>query len=60
MTRVCVIDCQTSGISGDKFLATLIDLGADEERIQDAFSVITTHLDGCRKIKWPVAFTLTS
>ena len=29
MEKICVIDSQASGISGDKFLASLIDLGTE-------------------------------
>lgn len=31
-----IIDCQTTGISGDMLLASLVDLGADGKRIIDA------------------------
>ncbi|MHA1143454.1 MAG: nickel pincer cofactor biosynthesis protein LarC [Candidatus Helarchaeota archaeon] len=46
-----MIDCQTSGISGDKFLATLVDLGADVNRIKSAINLIPSHLSGCEKIR---------
>lgn len=50
MKRICIIDCQTSGISGDKFLAALIDLGANSKRVLDAIKIIPEHYPGCKNL----------
>ena len=34
--KTLIIDCQVAGISGDMFLASMIDLGADVEKVVNA------------------------
>ncbi|MHA1380313.1 MAG: nickel pincer cofactor biosynthesis protein LarC [Candidatus Helarchaeota archaeon] len=43
--NIAIIDCQTTGISGDKFLGALIDMGADVRKITDALSVISNNVN---------------
>ena len=47
MSRVLVIDPSTAGISGDRLVAALIDLGADEKRTVEAMLATRDHLRGC-------------
>lgn len=50
-SRILLVDCSTSGISGDMLLAALIDLGADEDRIAKVVESIPSYLDGCRWVR---------
>jgi len=49
--NIAIIDCQTTGISGDKFLGALIDLGIDIKKIEDALSIIPNHMENVSSIK---------
>ncbi|MFX1451901.1 MAG: nickel pincer cofactor biosynthesis protein LarC [Promethearchaeota archaeon] len=44
--NIAIIDCQTTGISGDKFLGALIDLGVNIKTIQSKISIIENYLEG--------------
>ncbi|MFX0133951.1 MAG: nickel pincer cofactor biosynthesis protein LarC, partial [Candidatus Hodarchaeota archaeon] len=48
--NIAIIDCQTTGISGDKFLGALIDLGVNIKTIQNKISIISEYLEGVSKI----------
>ena len=48
--NIAIIDCQTTGISGDKFLSALIDLGVNIESIQNKISIIPNYLEGVSDI----------
>ncbi|NVM01105.1 MAG: nickel pincer cofactor biosynthesis protein LarC [Candidatus Helarchaeota archaeon] len=48
--NTAIIDCQTTGISGDKFLGALIDLGVNIEKIQSKISIISNYLEGVSEI----------
>lgn len=45
-SNIAIIDCQTTGISGDKFLGALIDLGADFKTIEKGVSIIPNFFEG--------------
>ncbi|GIU70895.1 MAG: TIGR00299 family protein [Candidatus Nitrosocaldaceae archaeon] len=44
-----IIDCQTAGISGDMLLSSLIDLGADKDKVIDAIYTTQEFLDSTIK-----------
>jgi uncharacterized protein (TIGR00299 family) protein len=48
---IAVIDSQISGISGDMFLSSLIDAGADKKRVLDAIYACEGFLEGVRIIE---------
>ncbi|MGQ9719841.1 MAG: nickel pincer cofactor biosynthesis protein LarC [Candidatus Jordarchaeum sp.] len=48
MSKVAFIDCQAAGISGDMFLGTLLDLGANQNKITSAIELIPKFLRGCK------------
>jgi pyridinium-3,5-bisthiocarboxylic acid mononucleotide nickel chelatase len=55
MGKIAVIDCQISGISGDMLLSSLVDAGADKNRVIAAIFECQNHLEGCTISK--VTFT---
>ena len=52
--RMMVMDCQTSGVSGDMILGGLLDLGADFKRISEAMKCVRDSLKGCNTIELTV------
>ncbi len=48
MQRIAVIDSQTSGISGDMLLASLVDLGLNQTKIKDAIFDCQNFLAGSK------------
>lgn len=48
--KIVVIDCQVAGIAGDMFLGSLLDLGADVNKIVDAVKTIE-ELVMCKNVK---------
>ena len=51
MPGIAVIDSQISGISGDMFLSSLIDAGADKKRVLDSIYACEGFLEGVRIIE---------
>lgn len=49
--NIVIIDCQTSGISGDKIVAALIDLGANKTRVVKAMESAKSCLKNCESVK---------
>lgn len=49
-----VIDCQSSGISGDMFLSALLDLGADVKKVTAAVERIGGQLEDCGTLEMRV------
>ncbi len=49
--NLAIIDCQTTGISGDKFLGALVDLGADIDSIKQGISIIPSYLKDVSSIE---------
>ena len=45
---LAVFDCQVSGISGDMLLSSLIDLGANKNKVTDAIMSCQNFLEGSR------------
>jgi uncharacterized protein (TIGR00299 family) protein len=46
-----VIDCQSVGISGDRIVAALIDLGIDSEKVIKSMEIAKEHVEGCESLK---------
>jgi uncharacterized protein (TIGR00299 family) protein len=46
MAKIAIIDCQTAGISGDMLLSSLIDAGADKNKVIRAIIACQNFLDG--------------
>ena len=46
-----VIDCQSVGISGDRIVAALIDLGVNSEKVIKAMELSKDHIEGCKSLK---------
>lgn len=59
MSRVLVLDPSAAGISGDRVVAALIDLGADEKRTVEAMLATRDHLRGCSRLEISVEEVLT-
>jgi uncharacterized protein (TIGR00299 family) protein len=55
MGKIAVIDCQISGISGDMLLSSLVDAGANKDRVTAAIFECQNYLGGCTISK--VTFT---
>ena len=51
MPGIAVIDSQVSGISGDMFLSSLVDAGADKKRVLDSIYACEGFLEGVRIIE---------
>jgi uncharacterized protein (TIGR00299 family) protein len=49
--RIAVVDCQTAGVSGDMFLGTLIDLGADVNKIVSVIKSLEKPEYGYRNVQ---------
>ncbi len=50
ITTIGLIDARVAGVSGDKFLGALIDLGAGEARLEKVGEVVEECLPGTRKV----------
>jgi len=48
--KIVIIDCQVAGISGDMFLGSLLDLGADIDKVIDAIKTVE-KLIPCKNVK---------
>jgi len=48
--KILFIDCQLAGISGDKVVAALLDLGAGQEKVLNAIRETAKHVQGCDRI----------
>ena len=46
MAKIAIIDCQTAGISGDMLLSSLIDAGADRNKVISAIIACQNFLEG--------------
>jgi hypothetical protein len=46
-----VIDCQSVGISGDRIVAALIDLGVNSEKVIKSMETAKEHIEGCESLK---------
>jgi pyridinium-3,5-bisthiocarboxylic acid mononucleotide nickel chelatase len=47
-TRIAIIDSQTSGISGDMLLSSLVDVGANKQKVLDAVLICQNFLKGSK------------
>jgi len=50
LDKIVVIDCQVAGISGDMFLGSLLDLGADVNKVIGAIKTVE-ELMTCKNVK---------
>jgi len=48
MAKIAIIDCQTAGISGDMLLSSLIDAGADKNKVTRAIIASQNFLEGSK------------
>lgn len=48
MAKIAIIDCQTAGISGDMLLSSLIDAGADKNKVIRAIIACQNFLEEAR------------
>ncbi len=48
--QVVIIDASPSGVSGDKYLGALLDLGAKSERLRKVAEVVAENLPGTRDV----------
>jgi uncharacterized protein (TIGR00299 family) protein len=48
--RICIIDASQSGVSGDKYLGALIDLGGKLEILRRVAKIVADNLPGTRSI----------
>src|SRR5690242_9145701 len=48
--RICIIDAGPSGVSGDKYLGALIDLGGKPEILRKIAKIVADNLPGTRSI----------
>jgi len=48
--RICIIDASPSGVSGDKYLGALIDLGGDPQRLKEVAKAVADNLPGAKSI----------
>jgi hypothetical protein len=53
--KILFIDCQLAGISGDKVVAALLDLGAGQEKVINAVRETAKHVQDCDGIDVTVA-----
>jgi len=51
MVNVVIVDCQNTGISGDKFLASLIDMGNNFEKLTPLISNLLKNHTNCSKLE---------
>lgn len=58
MSKTAFLDCQLAGISGDMFLGALLDLGANQNKVNNALQLIPKFLNGCKGIKMIVNKTI--
>src|SRR5665648_1116738 len=49
--KILLIDCQASGVAGDMILATLIDLGANVDKVINAIKSLESPAYGYGKIE---------
>ncbi|MHA1800063.1 MAG: nickel pincer cofactor biosynthesis protein LarC [Candidatus Helarchaeota archaeon] len=52
MNEVMVVDCRNTGISGDKFLASLIDIGGNIAKIKPLISSILKNHSKCKRFEF--------
>jgi uncharacterized protein (TIGR00299 family) protein len=50
LDKIVVIDCQAAGISGDMFLGSLLDLGADVNKVISAIKTVEKFIT-CKNVK---------
>ena len=51
MVDVVIVDCQNTGISGDKFLASLIDMGDNFKKLTPLISNLLKNHSNCSKLE---------
>jgi len=44
LKKFALVDARNSGVSGDMFVAALLDLGADEQRLKDVLDSLKPHI----------------
>ena len=44
MKKFALVDARNSGVAGDMFVAALLDLGADEKRVEKVLSSLKPHI----------------
>ncbi len=47
---LCIIDARTAGVSGDKYLGALVDLGGSVKTLEKVAKAVETTLPGTRKV----------
>ncbi len=47
---LCIIDARTAGVSGDKYLGALVDLGGSVKTLERVAKAVETTLPGTRKV----------
>ena len=52
MSKIVIIDSQVAGISGDMFLSSLVDIGANKKKSSIQFIRAKTILSALRYARW--------